>query len=273
MKISAVNTYYPGLHINQINVQSPTFTHHKDYDDMRWKYGINPEGEYIINASSYFRRGRFYGSPIDSYQDVIDTFKYVFKDKKHPKKMLVVGVANSQEPFSYLASIKEIIGKKPLKNALDLHIVDLKSKPHNYEVYEASYFDNFYPPKFARSSFVKDDNIQQSYKVNDEICKYLTSTYNNELKSKWETRVQDASSQYPPESFDVISIHNVLPYIKDRNNQEGVDSTLENLYRALKPGGILIADPYHQEYSASSYIFDIMEEIYDGIYRKHQYWA
>ena len=270
MRISAVNTYYPQSLTSRINVQNPSFTHHRDYDDMRWKHGINPNGEYVINSSSYFRRGRYYGAPIDSYQDVIDTFRHVFKDKKYPKSMLVVGIADSQEPYSYLASIKEIVGKKPLRKALDLHIVDLKSKPDDYEVYHSSFFDNECVPKFSLSSFVKDDGIQL-YKVNDEIFKYLKDTYDNHLKSKWETRVQDASSQYPPESFDIISIHNVLPYIKDRSGQSGVESTLENLYRSLKPGGILIADPYHVKYSVSSEIFDIMEEIYDGIYRKLEY--
>ena len=270
MRISAVNTYYPGLLANKINVQNPSFTHHKDYDDMCWKHGVNPEGEYVANASSYFRRGHYYGSPIDSYQDVIDTFRQVFKDRKYPKSMLVVGIADSQEPYSYLASIKEVVGWRPLNKTLDLHIVDLKSKPNDYEVYRSSFFDNDCVPRFARSSFVKDKNIE-SYKVNSEIYKYLTDTYDNEQKSKWETRIQDASSQYPPESFDIISIHNVLPYIKDRSGQEGIDSTLENLYISLKPGGILIADPYHKEYSVSSEIFNIMEEIYDGIYRKIEY--
>ena len=110
-----------------------------------------------------------------------------------------------------------------------------------------------------------------NYRINDELFEFLCKTYNDSSKSKWETRIQDASAQYPPESFDIISIHNVLPYIKDRSGQEGVDSTLENLYRSLKPGGILIADPYHQKYSVYSEIFYIMEEIHDGIYRKPEY--
>ena len=261
MRISAINTYYPYTN------KTPAFTHHKDYDDLRWKHGTDIEGTYIIDASSYFRRGRFYGSPIDSYQDVVDTFNLVFKDKKYPKQMLIVGVADSQEPFSYLASIKEIIGKKSLDKALNLNIVDLKSKPKDYEVYRFSYFDKYYAPKFALSSFVKDE-YPDCYRVKNDIYKYLSDTYNNKMKSKWETRVQEASLDYPSESFDIISIQNVLPYINDKDGQESINLTLENLYRSLKPGGILIADPYREGYSVSSPVFDKMTEIYDGIYKK-----
>jgi chemotaxis methyl-accepting protein methylase len=112
------------------------------------------------------------------------------------------------------------------------------------------------------------DKNTLSYKVNNKIFKYLMKTYNNKQKSQWETKVQDASSKYLPESFDIISIHNVLPYIKDRDGQKGVDLTLENLYRSLKPGGVMIADPYFMNYSVSSIIFNKMEEIHDGIYKK-----
>lgn len=267
MRISAINTYYPHSQTSRTNIQNLSFTNHQDYDDLRWKHGTDITGDYIVNASSYFRRGRFYGSPIDSYQEVVDTFKDVFKNKKYPKRMLVVGIADFQEPYSYLASIKEIVGRKPLHKVLDLHIVDLKSKPYNYEVTQAAFFDNAYPPKFARSSFEKDEIIN-AYKVKNEISKYLIDTYNNKQKSKWETRVQDASSKYPPESFDIISIHNVLPYIKSISGQYETELTLENLYQSLKPGGVLIADPYYEGYSVSSGVFDKMEEIYDGIYRK-----
>lgn len=269
MRISSINTYYPQMHRSPVvqNVQSPSFTHHKDYDELCYRHGIDPLGRYIVNSSSYFRRGHYYGKPIDSYKDVIDTFEDVFKDKKYPKKMLVVGVADSQEPFSYLASIKEIVGRKPLKKVLDLHIVDLKSKPSRFDNDCSAYFDNPYPPIYAQSSFVLERNSNM-YKVNNEIFKYLTSTYDNKQKSQWETRIQDASLQYPSESFDIISIHNVLPYIKNKEGQNSVDLTLENLYRSLKPGGVLIADPYFKNYSVSSLTFDKMEEIHDGIYKK-----
>ena len=57
-------------------------------------------------------------------------FESVFINKiRQPLKMLIAGIASSQEPFSYLTTIKTIIKDKPIENVLDLHIIDLQSKP------------------------------------------------------------------------------------------------------------------------------------------------
>ena len=75
--------------------------------------------QYQITASSYFRRGPYYGSANDNFQNIINVFQTIFdKNIKQPIKMLIVGIGDSQEPFSYLAVIKNIIKYQNLSSIL-----------------------------------------------------------------------------------------------------------------------------------------------------------
>ena len=114
----------------------------------------------ICTASCYFRRGAVLLSCAKGYESIEKTFYKIFKQNVNTQKnMLIVGIGSSQEPFSYLASIKGIIKNNALKNNLDLYTVDLQSRPEHIKLKQQAFCNlNEYQifPRFAASSFVKD---------------------------------------------------------------------------------------------------------------------
>ena len=108
-----------------------------------------------------------------------------------PQKMLIAGIGNSQEPFSYLAVIKDLFQNKKLTEVLDLHTIDLQSKPKDEKLKLDSFLDfgNCSGPEYAKSSFLEDDALKyggfyfQKYRVIDEIFNYLKSVYENKNKA------------------------------------------------------------------------------------------
>lgn len=224
---------------------------------------------YEINASSYFRRGGFYGSPSDEFINVVNLFKNIFNKNFDKKKMFIAGIGDSQEPFSLLAVIKNLINNKSLKDMLDLYIADLQSKPNDKKLFEQSYFDSHIVimPNYAKDSFIDDDGEKyglKSYKkfrVKDEIFDFLKQTYNNRKKSYWNSRVQDVVAEINDEQFDIVSINNTLGYIKDENV---IADTLNNIKRITKKGGVFITDPYNKYDN----LRDVMKEECKGIFRK-----
>lgn len=229
--------------------------------------------DYEVTASNYFRRGPCYGSPDERYIDIVNTFKKLFSQNKErkPIKILIVGIGNSQEPFSYLATIKEIIGNKKLSEVLDLHIIDLQSKPKEKQLFDNSYYDQWNRPEFASSSFIKDPKefstygikYSREYRVNDEIFEFLKSTYNDKTKSKWDTRVQDGIKEYENNSFDIISINNTLGYLETRD--ECID-VISNTDRALKKDGVFITDTYYTGLDLNPQ--GNFSKLYNGIFKK-----
>ena len=227
---------------------------------------------YNITASSYFRRGQAYGSADENFVDIVKLFEKIFtKQIKAPLKMLIGGIGESQEPFSYLAVIKNIIKDKKINEVLDLNIIDLQSKPNKEELFKNSYFEFSHKPDYASNSFVEDiyprmrfNSITGYYRVNDEIFDYLNNTYTDIEKSNWESRIQDSIKKYPNEEFNIISINNTLGYIA--NKQERID-TLQDSYRILKKDGVLISDP-DNFFIKEAGLINILEEIVPGIYKK-----
>ncbi len=231
------------------------------------------------------------------YNNIESLFCNIFPVKGAPKNMLIIGIGHSQEPFSYLASIKGIAKDKPLKSQLNLNVVDLQSKPTTAELKDAAFCDLFdYQeyPKYAKSSFVKDSFsdwlginnkpdvhdpmfIYLNYvkkpkpktyrdRVNDEIFDFVRETYGNHQKARWDSRVQDVIKEYPDRNFDVISANNVLPYIVSENEYM---ETLSNIVRTLKPNAYFITDPYEFEKPVKdSGILNPLTQVYKGIYQK-----
>lgn len=240
------------------------FQAHPDFDFLKSKYDVL--------ASSFYRRGPFYGSPDSKFDDVFNVLKSLFtQDLQHPKKMLIVGVARSQEPFSYLTAIKSIIKEKKLSDVLDMNIVDLQSKPTKEELFKHSYYESRTVPSFFEPYFIKDykprviyNTFPGYYRVNDEIYQFLENIYDSVKKSRWETRVQDAMQGYQSESFDVVSINNTLGYIRDKKFRIPV---VEHVHRTLKPNGIYITDPHINNVKEAG-LDECFEEIYEGIFRK-----
>ena len=227
---------------------------------------------YNITASSYFRRGQAYGSADENFIDIVKLFEKIFtKQIKAPLKMLIGGIGESQEPFSYLAVIKNIIKDKNICDVLDLNIIDLQSKPIKKNLFKNSYYEYSHQPEFAANSFIKDykDNIIFNslpgyYRVNDDIFNFLNKTYSDHTKSKWESRLQETIIKYNSSEFDIISVNNIIGYID--NSTERIN-TLKNIYRSLKENGILITDPnpYFIEQAGLS---DKLKLLKDGIYQK-----
>lgn len=225
--------------------------------------------DFNITASSYFRRGPFYGSPDSEFIDIVDLFSKMFiPNDKQQKKILIAGIGNSQEPFSYLAVIKDLVKNKDLSEIIDINVVDLQSKPSMSNLFHHSYCEGFNVPMFASSSFVKDVRVygcrRGYYRVCDEIFKFLNSIYDNTSKSMWETRLQDAIKTYKQNDFDVVSINNTLGYIE---NKTEIDDIVRNVYRILKVGGDFITDP-HFEYLKRTNLVDRFIQLKAGIYKK-----
>ena len=242
---------------------SPSFTAHPDLEKLAKKY--------CVTASSYFRRGQFYGEPAEEFTDVERVLSRVFrKNAGKRKSMLIVGIGNSQEPFSYLAVIKNTIRNTSLRKNVDMYTVDLQSKPEGKDLFIDSFFDMPKYPKYAGKSFIYDSANRGTfehchYRVSDDIYNYLRRTYNNPSRSKWETRIQDVAHEYPDRKFDVISANNVLPYIAE---QETVIATLKELKRALKLNGYLITDPRKFMYMRDPEVLKNLREVSPGIYQK-----
>ena len=286
MRISSINSY---IQSNHIYTKNQTFTAHPDF--------------YRFNSvqSAYFRRGIVALPNIKGYTDIENHFYKIFNtDLKEPIKMLIIGIGNSQEVFSYLATIKGIIKDKKLSKYVDLYIVDLQSKPSPEKLRLDSFSDllpheNF--PQYAGKSFIKDEKFpkqepdidalspldyylyfqlcntkselahkaNKDYRVNDEILNFVKATYNNPKKSKWDNRVQDVILDYQNETFDIISANNVFGYINDNDYL----STLKNIKRTLKTKGSFISDPYvDQDYVRTSEVLSTFSQLYRGIYQK-----
>lgn len=226
-----------------------------------------------LRASSFFRRGVVLGET-SYFKDVIDVFSTLFNKNTNDKKsILIVGIGRSQEPFSYLASIKELIKDKKLKDVLNLQTVDLQAKPTKNILLSCTHYGGFWgkEPMFAKSSFIKyaqmygDTVLQTGFRVNDEIFDYLYKTYNNKSKSKWATRIQNDIKNYPDNSFDVLSMNNVLGYIEDDDEYY---STIKNMPRIVKPNGFIITDTICENLFQKVGVDKMLTKISAGIFKK-----
>lgn len=280
--VTYANTYNQNRH----NPKKVSFTHHPDF------YKFNSV------ASCYFRHGSVLLSG-KMYTKLETLFANVFKKSDKPRQILIAGIGSSQEPFSYMASIKGIIKNKKLKNYVDLYTVDLQSKPSEKELKKQALphlFEHETFPKYAKKGFVKDsydkwlgykeqeDKISpvekylysiltpdpkketKVFRVNDEIFDFVKETYANPSKSKWESRIQEAILEYPDAKFDIISANNILPYIHDDDVEI---STIKQIGRALKKNGYFITDPYEfRRASIKLAGLDNLREVSSGVYQK-----
>lgn len=211
----------------------------------------------VKNISSYFRRGLGHGEPNKGFKDIADVFVDYYKNNSRPMDLLIAGVANAQEPFSYLTTIQAINPDKPLKKLVDLNCIDLKSRISSNDLVKYAKCP-YAPPKYAKSCFDFDG---KEYKVKHKIIKYLGKVFENPEKSRWNTYLEEFSKDLKPNTYDIISANNILYYLDD-NDEE---LTVENLHKSLKPGGIMITDIKYYQYFRD---YDDMQEIKPGIYKK-----
>lgn len=258
--IFCFNKYMRILPINASNQRNrTTFTHHPDFDRL-----IKTEP---LTASSYFRRGFASHEVSDAFIDIVNTFKKVFSGNiTVPKRVLIVGIADSQEPFSYLTSIRQIVDR-PIEEVLDLHTVDLQSAPSHKKLHEDSYTWCHMIPNYAKSGFVRSSDPKKmfyNYRVRDDLFKFLEHTYKNPEKSKWESRIQEVINDYPDNYFDIISMNNVVYYLPEADKFP----TLNGIYRAMKKDGYYITEGnYYVEHADFA---PNMQEEHLGIFKKVQ---
>ena len=271
-------------------------TNTSNYNPTKINFTAHPDF-YKFNStqSCYFRRGVVALANNAGYTNIENLFCKIFQSKLNkPKKMLIIGIGHSQEPFSYLASIKGIINSNPLNKNIDLYIVDLQSKPE-YKKLRLNAFPNFFPyeefPKYASKSFIKDVKYPHSeidvkdlppleyyiysklhesstpnkeYRVNDEILNFVNETYNNCVKSKWDSRIQEVITDYSDNEFDIISANNVFGYLSDDDYLK----TLKHIKRIIKTtDGYFISDPYFQNVQDSE-VLSSFKVLNPGIYQK-----
>ncbi len=257
LPIVSNNIYSKNNKYNKNTCSSPAFSHHPDFDRLI--------KEYPLCASGYFRRHYVSLEPSKYFTDILNVFKKVF-NSGNIKKLLLIGIGNSQEPFSYLSTIKQLKKDKPIDSFLDLHILDLQSKPDKKKLFQDSYTVDECFPDYAKDSFVYDPEHSEwsfnRYRVTDDLFKFLYYTYNNPLKSKWETRVQEGITTYPKEDFDIISVNNVLFYL----DLKEIYPTIENIYKALKIGGYIITED--DKFFCESNIYNKLERVAEGIFKK-----
>lgn len=228
-----------------------------------------------VTESCFFRRGKNFNNPSDEFQQVVDVLKSVFSSEENikPKKMLIAGVGNSQEPYSYLAIINSQNPKKSLYNIVDMYTVDLQSLPNCRTLFKNSIYNSQEPIKYAKQSFITDNkhNIDKNTPINrvqNSIYYYILRVYNNIRKAKWETPIQNAIKSYDDNFFEVISANNILPYVKLTNGDKVCTNVLNEMYRCIVPGGYLITDPQVYRFTKKSIILEKMNKIADGIYKK-----
>ncbi len=103
---------------SRYNKSKPVFTAHPDF------YKFNS------TQSCFFRRGVVALSNEKGYANIEDIFLKLFAKNTDTKQILIAGIGHSQEPLSYLSTIKGIIGNRQLKHNVDLYTVDLQSMPN-----------------------------------------------------------------------------------------------------------------------------------------------
>jgi chemotaxis methyl-accepting protein methylase len=252
---------------------------------------VHMDGDLLLGviSSTWFRRGSSYGSGSDAYQDVIDTLKQVLKTPNTPK-VLAVGVANGEEPFSILSTTAHLTKQKPLEEVLDLHCVDLRSKLPNHFIDKKVSPDlnnNRYIEKFAPTSFDSelrldsqgkpfsdyyrcDGALAKRYVVKPHILEYLKKVFNDcdttnpQAKTHWNTHIVDFAKKSDDATYDLISFNNVAVYL----NKEEFADAYSNLCRMIKPGGFIITDPYGDEQYKTMDCFKEFTKFRDGIWQR-----
>lgn len=267
MYISPINSYDIKKYSQNKKPASVCFGDHRDLARLRYHF---PK----VTQSCFFRRGDDFSSPSSDFKHVANVLKTVFsKDIKTLKRMLIAGIGNSQEPFSYLAVINSQNPQKPLNEIVDMYAVDLQSLPNCRTLFKNSIYNADKPINYAEKSFITDDKhfIKNDIPINrvkNSIYYYLLRVYNNFQKSKWETPIQTAIKTYDDNFFDIISANNILPYVKLTSGDKASSDVLREMHRCLTPGGYLITDPKIYRFTKDSGILEKMQKIENGIYKK-----
>lgn len=195
--------------------------------------------------STLFRRGLNAGSASKSFHDVISGIKEASSNKEH-MKLLVVGVAEGQEPLSLLVVLDSMAKDKgkSLDNYVSLNMVDVRPKPEYSEVKKRSkeyehvidlVFDDK-SPEFQ--GFEQDEDDDMQCRIKQPIVDYLMNAINDASRSQWETKAQDYFKD-DKKTYDCISYNNVTGYIPSAEDRNYI---IKQMVLHLSKGGVLITD-------------------------------
>ena len=174
--------------------------------------------KYNSTVSCYFRRGSVLLSCAKEYEKIEYLFSKIFSSNTNNlKTLLIIGVGKSQEPFSYLVSIKGIIKDRILKNSVDLYSVDLQSKPKHFELKDNAFCDLFdyqYFPRYAKNGFTKD-STQNWLEINE------SKDFPNTLERIVET-ICDIDDKWKELIGKGYNIGTVLKMVEEERQQESL---------------------------------------------------
>lgn len=253
------------LMFNRIN----TYSGSKVTIDMKKNvsFGISSEYERVkalklssdIRTSGYFR---MYGE----FEGIINALKLIYQRVSRPK-ILIVGVGRAQEPFSILAVIKNMFKGKTIESCVDLNCVDLQPKISGEKLKKYSILDRDATPDLAPDAFEPflengNDKIV-SHRVKSELERYLGDVFNDPKKTKWDTKIQDFSAACAQDTYDMITMNNVLDYIAEPEKEQ----VIKNLARMIKPNGILVTDAIYEPY-VSRWLRTDFKVIAKGVWQK-----
>lgn len=227
------------------------------------KFGMHSEFSRLISqgeirGSNFFRRSTgIYGFQSREFEHVETAIKETLSRIKRPK-ILIVGVGSGQEPLSFLAIINSLIKNETLSKRVNLNCVDLQPQINDWRIISCSGQQAL----FAEDSFEKVAHASGEYlEIKPHILNYLKQVFQNPRKSKWDTQIEDFAAKSPSSSYDMISMNNVLAYIKDSTKRVQV---MADLRRMLKNGGTIITDPGAKEYLSN---LNPMKEQAPGIFK------
>lgn len=219
-----------------------------------------PVVEYLgPQISLYFRKGFK-----RSFNDIVNAIRTVMTIQQLPK-ILIVGVGKAQEPLSYLAVIQNMFKFKPIESLVDLNCVDFQPKISDEKLAEYSKYPLKTVPEYASGGFVSTNDVYHPNVFKPEITQYLKNIFNNPNKSRWNTKIEDFAEICPKETYNIISINNVLMYIK---NHDAVIRTLENIAGMLKVNGVLITDECVDNYPSTYKFLSDFIHLAPGIWKK-----
>lgn len=245
MKISTQSFCY-NCNQNYHSNNSVNFKNHPDFDRLENK-GLP------IMMSTYYRY---------DFQKITNIFRGLCMNRNTPIKLLIAGVADNQEPFSYLTMFRTINRDKPIDEVVDLHIIDLQSKPTSEKLFGDSLISRK-PPVYIEYGYWYNQHYKRC-RVDDDLFEYLLATYNNPEKSKWETRLQEQIKDYPENYFDVISANSVLHYI-DWNERK---PTYDNMCKKTAKDGYIFTCEDDTYAHNSTYNNMLQRQRCIGIYKK-----
>lgn len=184
----------------------------------------------IINKESDFFR---YPEHFEFLTNFIipEIIKDNFKNKNSIFKLLSIGIAFGQEPFSIAMMLEE--NKVKLQNFnLKIDAVDIVKRNINYAekgIYDNDilrYFTRYKESKFQdlfRKYFIPFKENTDYYKIDDDLKKYIQFKKMDIIKDN----INDV--------YDVVFYRNVMIYFNDKHKEE----TIKKIYNSLKNGGYL----------------------------------